>query len=198
MDAPPALLQGAVRWCVNISLRQLWDQGAVHCHAVAPDKSLSLQATASQPFEDAQPELPGCQHQLTVEQASDAMLHLAGTQPLQPAAMAENLHLLVAALEQNQSAGEPDSGQAAADGDSPATARPTKRRRHKAQVCRSTAEGKSTSDERLADSSDEESSGYTLSRPAQQAAKRLANVPKQQVAKQRQSRPRAAKQRRRL
>ena len=166
---------------------------------MTPDIVLPMQATASQPLEDVQPELPGCQQQLTVEQASDAMLHLAGTQPLQPAAVAENLHLLVAALEQSQNAGEQGHGQAAADGDSPATARPPKRRRQKAQVSRTSAGllGESSSDERLADSSDE-AAEFRLSRPATQAAKRLANVPKQQVAKQRRSCPRAAKQRRRL
>ncbi len=156
-----------------------------------------MQATTSQTLEDTQPELPGCQQHLTVEQASQAMLHLAGTQPLQPAAVAENLHLLVAALEQSQSTAEPGSGQAAADGDSPAAASPPKRRRQKAQVCRTSVGGESSSDERLADSSDEEAAEFRLSRPAKQAAKQSACVPKnQQADKQRRSRSRAAKQRR--
>ena len=172
--------------------------GALYCHAVTPDNCLSMQATASQSLEDAQPELPGCQQQLTVEQASDAMLHLAGAQPLQPAAVAENLHLLVAALEQSESAGEPGHGQAAADGDSPATARPPKHRRsgQKVQVCGTSAEAESSSDERLADSSDEEAAEFRLSRPAKQTAKQVANVPNQQAVKQRRSRPSSAKQRR--
>ena len=184
------------------SLRRLSDkptwQRALCCHAVTPDKFLSMQATASQAVEDAQPELPDCQQQLTVEQASDAMLHLAGTQPLQLAAAAENLHLLVAALEQSQGAEEPGNGQDAAEGNSPATARPTKRRRQEAQVCRTSAGGESSSDDRLADSSDEEAAEFRPSRPAKQAATTLANVPKQQAVKRRQSRLGAAKQRRRL